>query len=100
MIMGLQLWPINNDCVMIFSVNMNAKKSLTIRGKQYVYLLPHGVSLSKDVDLMALTNYGDNSVMMQPLSEALDTTVGGAVKVQRSSLTSGKLVDTQIRINS
>jgi hypothetical protein len=26
MIMGLQLWPINSDCVLIFSANMNAKK--------------------------------------------------------------------------
>ena len=35
--------------------------------------MPHGVFLSKDLDLMAVTNYGDNSVIVQPLSEALDT---------------------------
>jgi hypothetical protein len=33
--------------------------------------MPHGVFLSKDLDLMAMMNYGDNSVILQPLSEAL-----------------------------
>ena len=62
-----------NDCVLIFDVNVNAKKPLTLRGRKYGYLMPHGVFLSKDLDLMAVTNYGDNSVIVQPLSEALDT---------------------------
>ena len=62
-----------NDCVLIFNVNTNAKKPLALMGRKYGYLLPHGVFLSKDLDLMAVTNYGDNSVILQPLSEALDT---------------------------
>jgi hypothetical protein len=62
-----------NDCVLIFDVNVNAKKPLTLRGGEYGYPMPHGVFLSKDLDLMAVTNYGDNSVIMQPLSETLET---------------------------
>ncbi len=79
------------DCVLIFDVNVNAKKPLTLRGKKCGYLMPHGVFLSEDLGLMAVTNYGDNSVIMQPLSKALDTinqrsvasreTVCGAVTV-------------------
>jgi hypothetical protein len=63
----------HNDCVLIFDVNVNVKKPLTLRGRKYGYLMPHGVFLSKDLDLMAVTNYGDNSVILQPLSEALET---------------------------
>ena len=62
-----------NDCVLIFDVYMNAKKALTLRGGKYRYPMPHGVFLSNNLDLMAVTNYGDNSVILQPLSEALDT---------------------------
>jgi hypothetical protein len=34
-----------NDCVLIFDVNVNAKKPLTLRGRKYGYLMPHGVFL-------------------------------------------------------
>ena len=62
-----------NDCVLIFNVNTNAKKPLALMGRKYGYLMPHGVFLSKDLDLMAVTIYGDNLVILQPLSKALDT---------------------------
>jgi hypothetical protein len=62
-----------NDCVLIFDVNENAKMPLTLRGGEYGYPMPHGVFLLKDLDLMAVMNYGDNSVIVQPFSEALDT---------------------------
>jgi hypothetical protein len=62
-----------NDCLLVFNVNMNTTKPLSLWGRKYGYLMPHGVYLSKDLDLMAVTNYGDNSVIVQPLSEALDT---------------------------
>ena len=62
-----------NDCVLIFDVNVNAKKPLTLRGGKYGHPMPHGVFLLKDLDPMAVMNYGDNSVIVQPLSEALDT---------------------------
>ena len=48
---------------------------MILLGKKYGYLMPHGVFLLKDLDLMAVTNYGDNSVIVQPLSEALDTII-------------------------
>ena len=75
-----------NDCVLIFDVNVNAKKPLTLRGKKYGYLMPHGVFLSEDLGLMAVTNYGDNSVIMQPLSEALDTINQRSVASQANSV--------------
>jgi hypothetical protein len=62
-----------NDCVLIFDVNVNAKKPLTLRGGKYGYPMPHGIFLSKDLDLMAVMNYGNNSVIVRPLFEALDT---------------------------
>ena len=61
-----------NDCVLVFDVNVTAKTPLTLRGKHYGYLMPHGVFMSKALDLMAVSNYGDNSVIMQPLSSVIN----------------------------
>ena len=63
-----------NDRVFIFQVNITANYPLRLVSKKNGYLMPHGVALSKALDLMAVTCYGDNSIHIQPLSIALNDT--------------------------
>ena len=63
-----------NDRVFIFQVNITANYPLRLVSKKNGYLMPHGVALSKALDLMAVTCYGDNSIHIQPLSIALNAT--------------------------
>lgn len=63
-----------NDRVVIFSVDITAKNALTFISEKTGYLMPHGLTMSKALDLVAVTCYGDNSIHIQPLSVFLNDT--------------------------
>ena len=64
----------HNDRVVIFSVDITAKNALTFISEKTGYLMPHGLTMSKALDLVAVTCYGDNSIHIQPLSVFLNDT--------------------------
>mmetsp|Transcript_21846 Transcript_21846/g.32411 ORF Transcript_21846/g.32411 Transcript_21846/m.32411 type:complete len:565 (+) Transcript_21846:76-1770(+) len=55
-----------NDRILYFHVDIDAEEPLGLISEERGYLMPHGVHFSKFQKHMAVTNYGDNSVIIQP----------------------------------
>ena len=62
-----------NDQHLFFHVDVNAEKPLRYAGAFSGCTIPHGVGFDPDLDLLAQTCYGDNSVWVHKLSHALET---------------------------
>jgi hypothetical protein len=60
----------HNDKVIVLHVDIYAEKPLSLVSEQRGYIMPHGVAISKVHDHMAVTMYGDNSVIIQPIPKA------------------------------
>ena len=55
-----------NDRIVYFHVDIDAEKPLGLISEERGYLMPHGVHFSNFQKHMAVTNYGDNSIIIQP----------------------------------
>ena len=56
-----------NDRVLVFKVDVNADKPLSFVAEHHGYIMPHGVAISPMRNHVAVTAYGDNSVIVQPM---------------------------------
>ena len=61
-----------NDRHLLFHVDVNADKPLRHAGVFKGCHIAHGVGFDQDLDLLALTCYGDNSVWLHKLSDVLE----------------------------
>ena len=55
-----------NDRVVVFKVDVNADKPISFVVEHRGYVMPHGVAISTMKNHIAVTAYGDNSVIVQP----------------------------------
>ena len=57
-----------NDKTLFFKVDPAADEPLKLTGQRHGYIMPHGVAFSRHRrDHMAVTSYGMNSVIVQPV---------------------------------
>jgi hypothetical protein len=56
-----------NDRVLVFKVDVNADKPISFVAEHRGYTMPHGVAISATRNHLAVTAYGDNSVIVQPI---------------------------------
>ena len=56
-----------NDRVLVFKVDVNADKPISFVAEHHGYIMPHGVAISAMRNHLAVTAYGDNSVIVQPI---------------------------------
>jgi len=60
-----------NDRVLVFKVDINADKPLSFVAEHHGYIMPHGVAISPMRNHVAVTAYGDNSVIVQPMMPSI-----------------------------